>query len=228
LGTVRVGALGGTFNPIHHGHLQIARKIQTLFSLSQVHFVVATMPPHKRPEDLIPFVHRYAMVSLALSDIPDFVPSPIELEPEASSYSIDTMRKLGRSIGQDKLRLFFIAGGDSLLEVKSWRESDTLLTLYDFVFVIRPGIRRIVPGDVLPAGAAARVRDLTGLKPVQVRRRIGEESGDGKRIYIVDAGAPDISATRIRDLVSSGKSIRRMVPGPVREYIHKLRLYGER
>ena len=72
------------------------------------------------------------------------------------------------------------------------------------------------------------MRDLTGLKPVQVRRRIGEESGDGKRIYIVDAGAPDISATRIRDLVSSGKSIRRMVPGPVREYIHKLRLYGER
>jgi len=228
LGTVKVGVLGGTFNPIHYGHLHIARKMQTLFSLSQVHFVVATMPPHKRPEGLIPFVHRYAMVSLAVSETPDFIPSLIELEPEASPYSIDTMNKLARSVGQDKGRLLFIAGGDSLLEIKSWRGSEKLLSSYNFVFVVRPGTRKLVPGDGLPGEASARVRDLTGLKPAQMRRRIVAESVDDNRIYVVDAGAPDISATQIRNLVSSGKSIRRMVPGPVREYIHTLRLYGER
>ena len=228
MGTVRIGVFGGTFNPIHFGHLQIARNVQELFSLSQVQFVVATMPPHKRPEDLIPFAHRYAMVSLAVADSPSFIPSLIELEPDSSPYSVDTMRKFARRCGRGKNSFFFIAGGDSLLEVKSWREGEKLLDSCSFIFVVRPGIRRIVPEKVLPAKAAARVRDLTGLKPAQVKRRIAEESADNKQIFIVDAGAPDISATQIRNLVFSGRPIRRMAPGPVCEYIRKLRLYGER
>jgi len=228
LGVARIGVLGGTFNPIHFGHMHIARSIQALFSLSQVHFVVATMPPHKRPEDLIPFEHRYAMVSLALAGQPSFIPSLIELEPKASPYSIDTMNKFVRHVGQNQSILYFIAGGDSLLEIKSWRDSEKLLKSHNFVFVVRPGTNPIIPQDVLPAEAAARVQDLTGLRRVQMRRRI-VEAGEGRsQIYIVDTDAPNISATQIRNPISSQKSIRRMVPGPVSEYIRKLHLYGGR
>jgi nicotinate-nucleotide adenylyltransferase len=228
LGVAKIGVLGGTFNPVHFGHIHIARSIQTLFSLSQVHFVVATMPPHKRPEDLIPFAHRYAMVSLALAGQPSFIPSLIELEPKASPYSIDTMNKFVRRAGQNQGILYFIAGGDSLHEIKSWRDSDKLLSSYNFVFVVRPGTKPIGPQEVLPGEAAARVLDLTGIWQAQMRRRIAEAGEGGSRIYIVDADAPDISATQIRNLIPSQKSIRRLVPGPVSEYIRKLHLYGGR
>ena len=227
MGIVRIGVFGGTFNPIHFGHLHIARNLQGLFSLSQIHFVVATMPPHKSLEDLIPFAHRYAMVSLAVAGAPSFIPSLIELEPQASPFSVDTMHKLSRSLRRDRHILYFIAGSDSLLEVKSWRESERLLTAYNFVFVMRPGSASADPGEILPEKAVAGVRDLTGLRQAQMRRRIAEESADGSRIYLVDIAAPNISATQIRQLTSSGKSIHRLVPGPVREYIRKLHLYGE-
>ena len=228
MGNVRMGVLGGTFNPIHFGHLHIAKTIQKIFSLTQVQFVVATTPPHKLPEGLIPFNHRYAMVSLAIAGRPSFIPSMIELEPQASPFSVDTMDKLSCCVGQNKWNLYFIAGGDSLVEVKSWRESEKLLTSYNFVFAMRPGVQLPDLGEVLPEIAIGRVRNLTGLRPVQIRRVIAQEPSQENRIYIVDIDAPDISATDIRRLVSMGKSIQRMVPEPVCEYIRKLDLYGAR
>jgi nicotinate-nucleotide adenylyltransferase len=218
--------LGGTFNPIHRGHLHIAGEIQKIFSLAEVHFVVSTTPPHKVPGDLIPFTHRYAMVSLATAGISSFIPSLIELEPEASPFSVDTMSKLAHSLGRRKGLLYFIAGGDSLPEVKTWRESEKLLTSYNFIFATRPGSRPVNPADVLPGRAAARVWDLSGLGQDKTCRVI--EQTDARRIYILNVGAPDISATQIRALASSGKSIQRMVPKSVREYIDKLHLYGGR
>ena len=228
MGIVRIGVLGGTFNPIHLGHVHIARSIQQLFSLSQVHFVVATTPPHKTPENVISFSHRYAMVSLAVAGIPAFIPSMVELEPHGSSFTIDTMDKLSVSLAQEKGVLYFIAGGDSLMEVKSWRQSEKLLASYNFIFVVRPGTDLAEYRDALPEQAVARVCDLTGLKRTQIRRKISEGNAGENRIFIVDVGAPDISATRIRNLASSGKPVYRMVSGPVYEYIRKLHLYGER
>jgi nicotinate-nucleotide adenylyltransferase len=228
LGNLKIGVLGGAFNPIHFGHLHIAKSIQKLFNLSQVQLVVATTPPHKVPEGLIPFTHRYAMVSLAVAGMPSFIPSMIELEPQASPFSVDTMDKLARFLAQEKRALYFIAGGDSLAEVKSWRESEKLLTSYNFVFAMRPGVGIADLGDILPEKAVGRVRNLTGLGQVQIRREIAKENVAENRIYIVDVGAPDISATHIRDLVSSEKSIHRMVPKPVCEYVRKLHLYGAR
>jgi nicotinate-nucleotide adenylyltransferase len=227
LGDLRIGVLGGTFNPIHYGHLHIAREIQKLFSLTQIHFVAATLPPHKSQENLIPFIHRFTMVSLATAGNPSFVPSLVELEPQASPYSVDTLDKLARRSGYGKKILYFIAGGDSLNEVKLWKQSEKLLTSFNFVFAMRPGAAQYNAGDILPPKAAARVRDLTRLRPGHIKRRIVEEGGS-TGIYLVDVSAPDISATRIRSLVSSGKPIHRFVPGPVREYINKLHLYGER
>jgi len=226
--TLRVGVFGGTFNPIHLGHLHIAREVQKLFSLSQIHFVVATMPPHKLSEDLVAFNHRYAMVSLATTASPSFIPSLIELTPKASPFSVDTMKKFAHGGTRERGVLFFIAGGDSLLEVKTWRESEKLLNSYNFIFVTRPGTPSFNTIEALPEKAVARVRDFKGLKTNQVRRRIAGEDANDSRIYIVDIGAPDISATRIRDLISAGKSIQKLVPDPVSKYIRKLHLYGGR
>jgi nicotinate-nucleotide adenylyltransferase len=228
LAIVRIGVLGGTFNPIHSGHLHIARRIQQLFSLSQVHFVVATVPPHKPVENLISFSHRYAMVSLAVADARSFFPSMIELEPEASPYSIDTLEKLSAGVAGKNGALYFIAGGDSLMEVKSWRDSEKLLTSYNFVFAVRPGIDLAHATDALSAQAVSRIRDLRGLKRDEIRRTLARSRPNDKKIYIVDVQAPDISATRIRSLAFSGKSIDRMVPRRVRDYVCKLHLYGER
>lgn len=185
------------------------------------------MPPHKPLESVISLTHRYAMVSLATAGVSSFIPSLIELEPQASPFSVDTMSKLARCIAREKSILYFIAGGDSLLDVNSWMESETLLTSYNFVFTVRPRVKVIDVKDILPEKAFARVRNFTGLGRVQIRRRIAQEESSGEtRIYIVDVGAPDISATRIRNLAASGKPIHRMVPAPVCKYIQKLRLYG--
>ena len=229
LGGLRLGVLGGSFNPIHFGHMHIARSCQRLFSLSRVHFVVAASPPHKSGEDMIPFMHRYAMVCLATMGRPSFVPSLVELEPPASPFSVDTLGKLAGQVDRRKGILYFIAGEDSLNEVKSWRESETLLTTYNFIFVRRPGTRKEDHRDILPERSLSQVLDLCGLGRVQIRRRIGEEERSGEsRIYIVDLNAPDISATEIRILAGAGKSLKSAVPAPVRDYIRKLNLYGER
>ena len=228
MGIFRLGVLGGTFNPIHSGHLHIARSVQKIFSLSKILFVVAADPPHKVRENLISLAHRYAMVSLATSEEPLFVPSLIELESRASPYSVDTMRKISRSVLQGRGEIYFIAGGDSLLEVNSWKESEKLLTSYNFIFVRRPGTEAGNVESFLPGKSIPRVRDFTGLGRTEIRRKIEEERFKKNRLFIVDADAPDISATRIRNLASAGKNFRSLVPKPVYRYIQKLRLYGER
>lgn len=228
MGIFRLGVLGGTFNPIHLGHLHIARSVQKIFSLSEVRFVVAATPPHKSPKNLIALNHRYAMVSLATAEEPLFVPSLMELERQASPYSVDTMRKITRSVGRDRGEIYFIAGGDSLCDVKSWRESEKLLTFYNFIFALRPGSDVGNFKDYLPEKSWSRVCDCTGPDRIQLRRKINEEKSGRNRIFIVDVDAPDISATRIRTLAASGKNFRSSVPGPVCSYIKKLKLYGGR
>jgi nicotinate-nucleotide adenylyltransferase len=228
LGIFRLGVLGGTFNPIHLGHLHIARSVQKLFSLSEVRFVVAAAPPHKSQESLIALTHRYAMVSLATSEEPSFVPSLIELEPHASSYSVDTMRKIARAMDRDKGEVYFIAGGDSLCEVKSWRESEKLLTTYNFIFVLRPGSDTGNLEDYLPEKARERVRDCSGSRRTRIKKLIEDDGPGGNRLFIVDTDAPDISATRIRNLAAAGQNFRSFIPTAVYAYIQKLHLYGGR
>ena len=224
--TVRIGVLGGTFNPIHRGHLHIAKSVQSLFGLSRVYFVVSPSPPHKRADDLLPFAHRYAMTSLAVDKEISFIPSMMEMGPEPSPYTIDTMDKLAQLERQN--RLYFIAGGDSLLEVASWRESERLLVDYNFIFVTRPWDEPIDAEKCLPADAFRRTRELTGLSRARVKKIIAGDSKGENRIYIVDVKAPDVSSTKIRVLLAArggDRAVRRMLPPAVRVYVRKLRLY---
>jgi nicotinate-nucleotide adenylyltransferase len=225
----RLGVLGGSFNPVHLGHLHIARQSLELFDLSQVLFVVASVPPHKPLSGLISFQHRYAMVSLATSGTPAFVPSAIELEAPVSSYSKETLAKLARHFGVSGKALYFLAGGDSLLDVASWYDSAILLMSYNFVFVMRPGIEAKNLHAVLPSAAASRVVDCRGLEASSAHGKIALEAAAPEcRIFLVDAGAPDIAASQIRGLLSRGQEIKNLVPASVCEYIQKLHLYGDR
>lgn len=224
----RLGVLGGSFNPVHLGHVHIARCCRELLGLSQVHFVIASVPPHKPAQNLIPFPHRYAMVSLATSGCVDFIPSLIELTPPASPFSMDTLAKLARCHGLTGRELYFIAGGDSLCEVAGWHMSDTLLMSYNFVFVMRPGIRVPDLPTLLPKPALTRVVDCRGSAPDRVQHLLntGMAASDC-RIFLIEAGAPDIAASQIRKSASRGQDIGSLVPAAVHEYIVKLHLYGE-
>jgi nicotinate-nucleotide adenylyltransferase len=225
----RLGVLGGSFNPIHLGHLHIAQQSREIFGLARVLFVVASIPPHKNPQDLIPFTHRYAMVSLATSGCADFLPSLAELEPPASPYSIDTLAKLNRRCQTPARDLFFIAGGDSLRDVAGWHDSATLLQSYNFIFVMRPGVNEPDVFAALPPPAVESVVDCRGLDAGRTQMRVAAELAAPEcRIYLVDAGAPDIAASQIRRLASLGQRIDHLVPAPVHDYILKLHLYGER
>jgi nicotinate-nucleotide adenylyltransferase len=229
LGSVKAGVFGGTFNPIHLGHLHLARSVQRLFGLEQIHFVVATAPPHKPLEELVPFIHRYAMVSLATASRRSFAPSLAELDPPSSPFSLHTMAKFARRQAGMGSNLYFVAGGDSLLDVGGWHESGELLTTYNFIFVARAGVPVLDSAAILPPDVLRRIRDLRALGARELRAGIrAEKYAAENRIFIVDVGAPDISASRIRSLVSAGKAFSHLVPPAVCQYIQKLHLYGER
>lgn len=226
---IRLGVLGGSFNPIHLGHLHIARQAREIFGLSRVLFVVAGTPPHKVPQDLISFNHRYAMVSLATSGCEYFLPSPVELEAPVSPYSIDTLAKLARRFGIASHALFFIAGGDSLLEVAGWHRGAELLATYNFVFAMRPGFRVPETREILLPDSLGRLVDCRGWDSADVQCRLAAESSCSEsRIFLVDLGAPEIAASQIRRRAASGQAINDLVPALVHEYIQKLDPYGER
>ena len=229
MGSVNVGVFCGTFNPIHLGHLHLARSVQRLFGLEQIHFVVATAPPHKPLEELVPFIHRYAMVSLATAGRRSFAPSLAELDDPSSPFSLHTMAKFARRQAGTTSSLYFVAGGDSLLDVGGWHESGELLATYNFIFAARAGVPVLDAAAILPPDVLRRIRDLRGLGARELRAGIrAERYAAENRIFIVDVGAPDISASRIRSLVASGQPIDDLVPPAVRHYIDKLHLYGER
>lgn len=223
--TMRLGVLGGSFNPIHLGHLHIARRVRDLFGMQRIHFVVATFPPHKQLQHLIPLTHRYAMVALATSRCPNFMPSLVELEPPASPFSIDTMAKLAASCAGRNDRLYFIAGTDSLLDVAGWRDSYRLLQSYNFIFVTRPGAEIGDIRGILPPRTPSDVLDLRACNRSKMHRLI-KQAASRPSIFLVDLRAPDISASRIRTLAAAGHRLDRLVPASVRTYIRKLNLYG--
>lgn len=194
--------MGGTFNPIHNGHLIMAQEALWQRSLDRVLFVPNRLPPHRtRESDLADAEHRYVMVCLATGADPRFHVSRLELDRPAPSYSVDTVAALRER--EPDAHLFFITGADALMKYR-WKDLDRLLDLLEGLLVMsRPGFPE--------ADLRRRVADL-GLV-------------NGHRIDLVVAPAIDISATRIRDRLASGCPVRYMVPEAVERYIQKYDLY---
>ena len=215
----RIGLLGGTFNPVHLGHVRAAEEVRLKFRLNQVLFIPSYIPPHKQTTDIAPPEDRFAMVELALRPHPKLIASALEIEAREKSYSVITLNKL--RVIYPAARIFFILGVDAFLEIETWKSYREVLERCRFIVISRPGFNLAGARKVLPAEYSRKIRGWRRPGPV------GEDWLARFRIFLVPIKALDVSSTEIRRRVRAGRSIRGLVPGPVEEYIRKKNLYQE-
>lgn len=189
---MRIGILGGTFDPVHEGHIYLAKKVCQKLALDKVLFIPTYLPPHKKGVKVTPAKHRYNMLKLAVSGNKKFKISDMEIKRKGRSYSVETLRRLRKKYGK-KAELFFITGSDSLKELNKWKNLKEILSLCKFVVAKRPGF---------------------SIKKAP------------KNFVFIKINAKDISARDIRKKIKSGKSISNLIPGAVKNYIYKYKLYG--
>jgi nicotinate-nucleotide adenylyltransferase len=211
----RLGLLGGTFDPIHVGHLDAAEAAQRALALDELLFVPSHDPPH-RPLDpgATPF-HRFALTALAINGRPGWRASDLELLREGPSYTIDTLEALHRA-GWGPAQLFFIVGADAFADVASWRAFPSVLDAAHFVVVRRAGTAPEAVAARVPA-VGARVRALPAA---------GEPIGLPTAVYLVDTLTRDVSSTAIRARLAAGLPIDGLVPPAVARHIFAHHLYG--
>jgi len=198
---MNIGVMGGTFDPIHNGHLIVAEEVRAWLNLTGVIFVPTGQPWMKVGTPISAAEHRVQMVRLAIANKPYFEVSTVEIERSGPSYMIDTMPELQSRLETED-ELFLILGWDSLAELPRWQEPSQLITMCHLVAVSRPGFSR------------PNLKKLDALI-----------SGLSKRTVILDKPVVDISASVIRDRLSRGLSVRHLVPEPVNEYIRQHGLY---
>jgi nicotinate-nucleotide adenylyltransferase len=215
---MNIALFGGTFDPIHAGHLAAARAAARRFLLDRVLFVPTGNPPHKTHDHLTDYPQRYAMVSLACAGEARFIPSTIEAPTVDGRprYSIDTVRAARRRLRQHD-RLFFLAGADAFLDLPHWREFRRLLDSVEFIVVSRPGfeedaLRGVAPPDLMPARRLAQ-------RAGTIRLRHGA-------IHLLAGVDSPVASREIRQAVRAQKPITGLVPKLVEEYILKERLYA--
>ena len=197
----RLGIMGGTFDPIHYGHLVAAEMARSKFNLSKVLFIPSGTPPHKDRSDISAAELRFEMIERAIQDNPAFDISALELERKGPSYTVDTLRVLRRTWPEHEL--YFITGTDALREIFSWREAEEILMMTEFIGAARPGFDA---SDFL----------------LQVQKEHPEIQA---RIHHLEVPALAISSTDIRARVKRGYPIRYLLPESVRHFILQQGLY---
>ena len=211
-----IGILGGTFDPIHYGHLRLAEEMLELANLSQIRFVPAGTPPH-RDEPQVSAQHRSAMVRLAIADQPAFVLDAREVERTTKCYTVDTLRELRAELGLDQ-PLCLLMGGDAFLQLHTWHEWERLFGLAHIVVGYRPGFT--LEERIHTATPALQSHYQQRLCAAQV---LSQQPAGG----IAELAIPklEISATLIRSRVAENRSIRYLLPNAVADYIHQHQLY---
>ena len=216
----RIAIYGGTFDPVHSGHLEIARRVTQLFEIDEFLFVPARVAPHKFEREVSPALHRYAMLALATKAEPRLCISTFELDGPGRQYTVDTLSYFRSQFGEST-DFFFVMGADSWAEITTWFEWRRLLTLTNLIVVTRPGYE--ISSRQVDADSAASVVDLRDAVKGEPRDAI--EHGVQK-IYITDAVMLDVSATDIRRAAADNSDdLNSLVPGEVAEYIRKYQLY---
>ncbi len=222
----RIGLYGGTFDPVHVGHLTVARTLSRLFALDELLFIPAHVAPHKRESVVSPGPQRYAMLVLATVSEPRMCVSTVELDEPERPYTVETLARLKEKFGAEA-QLFFIMGADSWTEIRTWREWERVLSLTNHIVMARPGYE--LDSGHVPEEIGERVVDLRGAREETIARMIDDENA-APGIYVTDAVNIDISATDVRCLVREGRDDEwpRLVPPPVAEFIKKYRLYRDK
>jgi nicotinate-nucleotide adenylyltransferase len=199
---MRIGVLGGTFDPIHLAHLAAAEEVRVRIALERVLFVPAGLPPHKLHVNVTPTEHRLKMVELAIADNPHFTLSRVDIDRFGPSYTVDTIELLHDEYGPDA-ELYFIMGSDSLAELLTWHKPERLIRLCRIVALTRPGHR-------------VDLKELNRLLP-----------GAIARVQLLDMPLLEISGTDLQRRVRAGLSIKYLVPPAVETYIHRHGLYQQ-
>jgi len=211
----RIAIFGGTFDPIHIGHLAVARAAERRFHLDEIHFIPTGHPPHKPLRGMASYADRYAMASIACADHPKFVPSLAESGAGHSGrevfYSVDTVKHFKQKHHGPGTHLYFLLGADSFLHIPTWKDYETLLGLCDFIVASRPGfdvaaLRLVIPPELFARRGAAH----TPLDPraIALRRTV---------VYVLDTVSSHVSATEVRHRLDRNDSIHGLVPPRVEE-----------
>jgi nicotinate-nucleotide adenylyltransferase len=221
---MKIGLFGGTFNPIHFGHLRAAVEVQESFGLDKVFLIPAAVPPHKAQGGVAPAADRLRMIELAVQGESALAASDVEIRREGPSYTIDTVRHFQNEQPAGS-EVFLVMGWDAFLEIDTWKSFRMLVSLVPVIVISRPG-------------AAGRGAEPDG-RALQdfIRSRISPQcrlsgapagvSGPGIRgVMLFDVTALDIASRRIRELVKAGRSIRFLVPEGVRQFIKAKGLYA--
>jgi nicotinate-nucleotide adenylyltransferase len=217
---MKIGIFGGTFNPVHYGHLRAAEEVQEAFTVDRFLFVPTGQPPLKRSTISDPH-HRYEMTKIALRGNKFFEISDIETKSEGPSYSIETVRRLKNRYGS--CDLFFIIGIDAFLDLPKWRYPDRLIEIANFIIISRPGccFSDLFSSPYFPGITKKRLREFDSGRG----RRITLQFKTGKKAFLFKITGIDISASHIRTLMKRGKSIKYLLPESVESYIISHKLY---
>jgi nicotinate-nucleotide adenylyltransferase len=218
----RVALYGGTFDPVHAGHMAVARGLLQLFALDEVLFIPAYVAPHKRDRRVSPAHDRYAMLALATQGEGHMRVSAVELAAPERPYTVETLSSFLERAGEES-RLFFVMGADSWEEITTWREWERVLTLTDTIVVTRPGYE--LPTGHVTDEIRRRIVDVRGRTREEVEGEI--ENSEEARVFLTDASYVDASATAVRAAVGRGAwgELDALVAPAVAEYIKKYGLY---
>ncbi|MCL2760708.1 MAG: nicotinate-nucleotide adenylyltransferase [Desulfuromonadales bacterium] len=211
---MKIGIIGGTFNPIHFAHLRIAEEVREQFELEKIIFMPSAIPPHKELDYNLSFEHRFNMVSLAIKENPFFELSDIEQKLGGTSYSVDTLSYLKQQHQKDEL--FFVIGSDSFIEISSWYKYEELFKLCNIIVVERPGYAI----DDLSSPLIAIKNEFCYDFPTNTLKH-----SSGFRAEYFKGCPLDISSSFLRNLAQKGASLRYLVPQAVAEYIYIKRIY---
>lgn len=215
---MRLGILGGTFDPVHFGHLRLALEVAENLDLDCLSLVPASVPPHKGEGAVASFADRYEMIRMALGDTPVLDVLDLEGRREGPSYTVWTLREIRQSHACD-LDLYFVVGTDAFWEIRTWKDYRTLFDYAHFVLVERPG------GTARDVERLLESLDLGFIKAGPREYRMGAA---GNTLIRMETTALDISSTRIREAAAQGRSIRFLLPDSVEAYIMERGLYSRR
>ncbi|KPJ58017.1 MAG: hypothetical protein AMJ42_04095 [Deltaproteobacteria bacterium DG_8] len=213
---MRIGLFGGTFNPVHWGHLRAAEEIREMFDLKQIIFIPNNISPHKESGEIVPAYHRLRMLDLAVRDNPQFFTSDVELKRPGKSYSIETISHFKHTLGAE-LTPFFILGTDAFLEITSWKNYQGLFSLCNFIVMSRPRYE---------------LEELHQVIPTQVKKDFRYQPDENRfihsshfSIYFTEITLIDISSHSIRTLIKGGRSIKYLLPEEVENYVKEHKFY---
>ncbi|MDH5677879.1 MAG: nicotinate-nucleotide adenylyltransferase [Nitrospinota bacterium] len=224
---MRIGVLGGSFNPVHLGHLLIAQETANLLEMDQVHLVVAAVPPHKEQEELMDAEARFEMVQLACRNNPLLHPSRVELDRKGPSFTIDTMRQFVDEYGPD---CHFITGQDAMEDISTWKSALTLLKTVNFVVTARYGYDQSTLAQFIQATLSARYHNLKFHDIVtshEGRLASLRVSGASTVINILKTPRVEISSSDIRARLAAGRTVKYLVPEDVERYLNDEKPFGK-